>query len=332
MDDDRLGRKPVTMVVPNGAEVKEAGRAPGAIRATALTYRYAGALPALNGIDLEIAVGEVVAVVGPVGSGKSTLLRVLAGVEPPTSGTVELPWRRTSAGRLMIGFAGEVEPHFESMTGRQNAIFFARAAGLGRADASASVEEHIAQLGLTEDADRPVSQYSFEARRRLLLVEALAHRPALTVLDNPFLGLDQAARSALIHILRLQSAKRGTVVVASHELSLIPELADRILFIHQGRIVTSGRVAELLGSIGQSTRIEITFERRPQRLEAQFRAGTRVVSDGDPLVLETTRGATAVGEACSALIAVGAVIKSVTVRESDLAEVFRRVTGTELEP
>jgi ABC-2 type transport system ATP-binding protein len=321
----------MTMVVPNGVEVKEVGRVPGAIRASGLTYRYAGALPALNGVDLEIAVGEVVAVVGPARSGKSTLLRVLAGLVPPTTGTVELPWRRTSAGRLMVGFAGEVEPHFESMTGRQNAIFFARAAGLRRADASASVEEHITQLGLTEDADRPVSQYSFEARRRLLLVEALAHRPALTVLDNPFLGLDQPARSALIHILRLQSAKRGTVVVASHELSLIPELADRILFIHEGRIVTGGRVAELLGSIGQSTRIEIAFERRPQRLDAQFRAGTRVVSDGDPLVLETTRGATAVGEACAALIAVGAVIKSVTVRESDLAEVFRRVTGAELE-
>lgn len=320
----------VTMVVPGPAELKDAARIPGAIRASGLTYRYDGGRPALDGIDLEIAVGEVVAIVGPEGSGKSTLLRVLAGFLPPTSGTVELPWRRTSAGRLMVGFAGEVDPHFESMTGRQNAFFFARAAGLTRADAAASVAEHMTQLGLTDDADRPLYEYSFASRRRLLLVEALAHRPALTVLDNPFLGLDHAARSALIHNLRVQSAKRGTVVVASHELALIPELADRILFIHDGRIVTGGRVAELLGSLGHSTRIEIAFERRPQRLDAQFRAGTRVVSDGDPLVLETVRGPTAVGEACSALIAVGAVIKSVRVRESDLAEVFRRVTGTEL--
>lgn len=317
------------MIVPGPTDVKEAGRIPGAIRASGLTYSV-GALPTLNGIDLEIAVGEVVALVGPVGSGKSTLLRILAGLVAPTSGTVELPWRRTSAGRLMVGFAGEVEPHFESMTGRQNALFFARAAGLRRADAAASVEEHITQLGLTEEADRPVSQYSFAARRRLLLIEALAHRPALTVLDNPFLGLDQRARSALIHILRLQSAQRGTVVVASDGLSLIPELADRILFVHEGRIVTGGRVAELLGTLGQSTRLEIAFERRPQRLDALFRPGTRVVSDGDPLVLESSRGPTAIGEACAALIAVGAVIKSVTVRESDLAEVFRRVTGAEL--
>ena len=230
----------------------------------------------------------------------------------------------------MIGFAGEVEPHFESMTGRQNAIFFARAAGMRRSEATASVDEHVTQLGLAEDANRPVSEYSFAARRRLLLVEALAHRPALTVLDNPFLGLDQAARSALIHILRVQSAKRGTVVVASGELTLLPELADRILFLHEGRIVTGGRVAELLHTLGQSTRIEITFERRPTRIDAQFRPGITVVSDGDPLVLESSRGQAAVGEACAALNAVGAVIRSVTVRESDLAEVFRRVTGAEL--
>jgi len=308
----------------------EGTRIPGAIRASGLTYRYSAGLPALNGIDLEIGVGEVVAIVGREGSGKSTLLRMLAGLVPPASGSLELPVKRTSAGRLMIGFAGEVEPHFESMTGRQNAMFFARAAGLRRSEAAASVDEHINQLGLAEDADRPVSEYSFAARRRLLLVEALAHRPALTVLDNPFLGLDQPARSALIHILRVQSAKRGTVVVASGELTLLPEVADRILFLHEGRIVTGGRVAELLHTLGQSTRIEIAFERRPSRLDAQFRPGITVVSDGDPMVLESSRGQAAVGEACAALNAVGAVIKSVTVRESDLAEVFRRVTGAEL--
>ncbi len=318
------------MVIPGPLDLKEAGRSPGVIRASGLSFRYGSGAPVLNGIDVEIGVGEVVAVVGPPGSGKSTLLRIFAGLLAPTGGTVELPTRRTSAGRVMLGFAAEVEPHFESMTGEENALFFARAAGLKRRDAVQSVGELMQQLGLQEDARRPVSDYSFGARRRLLLVEALAHRPALTLLDNPFLGLDQSARSALIHLLRLQSAKRGTVVVASPELPLLPELADRILFLHRGRIATGGRVAELLGSLGTATRIEITFERRPQRLDAQFRPGIKVISDGEPLVLESGRGPAAVGEICAALVATGAVIKSVTVREADLEEVFRRATGTEL--
>ena len=318
------------MVIPGPLDLKEAGRAPGVIRASGLVFRYGNGAPVLNGVDLEIGVGEVVALVGPPSSGKSTLLRILAGLLAPTAGTIELPTRRSTSGRVMLGFAPEVEPHFESMTGEQNALFFARAAGMRRADAVASVAEHIGLLGLQEDAHRPVSEYSFEARRRLLLLEALSHRPALTLLDNPFLGLDQAARGALIHILRLQSAKRGTVVIASPQLTLVPELADRILFLHQGRVVTGGRVAELLASLGTSTRIEIAFERRPQRIEAQFRPGTRVISDGDPLVLESSRGPAAVGEICAALVATGAVIKNVTVREADLEEVFRRVTGAEL--
>lgn len=318
------------MVIPGPLDLKDAGRSPGVIRASGLTYRYGSGAPILNGIDLEIGVGEVVAVVGPPTSGKSTLLRILAGLLVPTAGTLELPARRTSAGRVMLGFVPEVEPHFESMTGEENALFFARAAGLKRRDAVQSVAELMEQLGLKDDAHRPVSEYSFEARRRLLLVEALAHRPALTLLDNPFLGLDQTARGSLIHMLRLQSAKRGTVVVASPQLALLPELADRILFLHDGRIVTGGRVAELLSSLGSATRIEIAFERRPQRLDAQFRPGTRVISDGEPLVLESGRGPAAVGEICTALVAAGAVIKSVTVREADLEEVFRRATGAEL--
>jgi ABC-type multidrug transport system ATPase subunit len=318
------------VVIAGPLDLKEAGRSPGVVRASGLTFRYGDGAPVLNGVDLEIGVGEVVAVVGPPGSGKSTLLRILAGVLTPTGGTVELPLRRTSAGRVMLGFAAEVEPHFESLTGEENALFFARAAGLRRRDALQSVSELMELLGLKEDARREVAEYSFEARRRLLLVEALAHRPALTLLDNPFLGLDQQARGALIHVLRLQSAKRGSVVVASPTLPLLPELADRILFLHQGRIVTGGRVAELLSSLGNATRIEIAFERRPARLDAQFRPGTKVVSDGEPLVLESGRGPAAVGEICTALVAAGAVIKSVTVREADLNEVFRRATGVEL--
>lgn len=318
------------MVISGPLDVKDAARSPGVIRAAGLEFRYRNGAPALRGVDLEIGVGEVVALVGRPGSGKSTLLELFAGLSVPTGGTLEVPARRTSAGRVMLGFAAEVEPHFESMTGEENALFFARAAGLSRADAAASVAEHIALLGLGEDARRPVSEYSFESRRRLLLIEALAHRPALTLLDNPFLGLDHPARSALIQVLRLQSAKRGTVVVTSPQLTLLPELADRILFLHEGRVVTGGRVAELLATLGSATRFEITFERRPQRIEAQFRPGVKVISDGDPFVLESSRGPSTVGDVCAALVATGAVIRSVTVREGDLEEVFRRATGVEL--
>jgi ABC-2 type transport system ATP-binding protein len=293
-------------------------------------FRYGAGPAVLSEVDLDVGVGEIVALVGPRGAGKSTLMRLLASELTPASGLLELPARRSSAGRLMLGYAPPEGPHLETLSGRANAVFFARAAGLKRREANGSVDELMGLIGLAGDAERPVVDYDAGARRRLLLVEALAHRPALTLLDEPFLGLRQPEREALIYILRTHSAQRGTVVVSSSDLPLLPELADRIVFMHEGRVVRGGRVAELLSSVGPATRIEIDLERRPRHLDARFRPGISVISHGDPLVLESTRGPSAVGEACNALIAAGAVIRSVTVRESDLAEVFRRVTGTEL--
>jgi ABC-type multidrug transport system ATPase subunit len=285
----------------------------------------------LDGVDLEIGVGEVIALVGPQGSGKSTLLRILAGDLSPDSGAVELPARRSSGGRVMLGYAGHGGAHFESLSGWENAIFYARAGGMRRREAEGAVAELMEILGLKAQGHRAVSEYTDEARHRLLLIEALAHRPALTVLDEPFREMPQKTREALIQVLRLRSAQRGTVVVASGDLVLIPELADRILFLHQGRVVAGGRVAELLASVGSATRLEVELERRPQQLDARFRPGITVVSDGDPYVLEVSRGSAAVGEVVAALTAAGATVKSVAVREADLAEVFRRATGAELQ-
>jgi len=319
-------------VVASAGDPKEATRATSSVlHARQLAYAYPGGAPVLEGIDLDVGVGEIVAFVGPRGAGKSTLLRLLAGDLEPTTGVLERPSNRSSAGRMMVGYAPVAAAHYETLSGRDNAVFMARAAGLRRREAEAAVAEHLTLLGFGVEGARPVAEYDSARRHKLLLVEALSHRPALTVLDEPFQGLDMAARGALIHLLRLQSAKRGTVVVASAELQLLPELADRIVFMHQGRFVRGGRVAELLSSLGSGVRIEIELDRRPQQLEARFRAGVTVVSDGNPLVLESARGQAVVGEVCSALIAAGAEIRDVKVREPDLAEVFRRATGVELD-
>ncbi|MDX1531763.1 MAG: ABC transporter ATP-binding protein, partial [Rhodothermales bacterium] len=278
-------------------------------------YGYGVGYPVLNGVNLEVGVGEIVAIVGPSGAGKSTLLRILAGDLQPTSGEIHLPPRRSAGGRVMVGYAGRRGAHFESLSGVRNAIFFARAGGLRRRDAEKATRELMEILALKDHARAPVAEYSMEARHRLLLVEALAHRPALTVLDDPFYGLAARTKEALIRELRVRSAQRGTVVVASEDLSLIPELADRLLFMHEGRIVKGGRVAELLAGVGTATRLEVTLERRPQHLDPRFRPGIEVVSDGDPYVLEVARGSAAVGEVLAGLTAAGATVKSVTVRD-----------------
>ena len=301
------------------------------IRAVAVSYRYDSGVPALDGVDLEGRSGEIVALVGPNGAGKSTLLRLLTGNLVPDAGALHLPSRRSETGRVTMGYAGEEESHFESLSGTHNAVFFARAAGLGRGEAEAAVEQQFGRLGLAEHASRPVSTYSFGARRKLLLVEALAHRPRLTLLDEPFVGLDFDSREALADLLRERSAEGGTVIMASHDLDLLPQLADRIVFLHDARVVAGGSPAELLSAMPDVARFEFTLDGGVDSAELVLGEGMTLVDGGAPVVLQSEHGHAALPEACLALTAAGARIRSVVVWDAGLAAVFRRVTGAELD-
>lgn len=300
------------------------------IRAVGVGFRYSSDAVALRDIELEGRAGEIVALVGPNGAGKSTLLRLLAGALSPDRGTLYLPPRRGPNGRVTTGYAGEEACHFESLSGTYNAVFFARAAGLGREEADVTVREHFDRLRLSRDAASPVSTYSGGARRKLLLVEALAHRPMLTLLDEPFAGLDSESREALAGLLRERAACGGTVVIASHDLAFLPEVADRIVFLHHTRIVASGRVTELLSSVPEVTRFEFTTDGSFEGTALSLPNGMRLVAERDFLILESDRGQAALAEACVAVVAAGVRIRRVVVHDAGLAAVFRNVTGTDL--
>jgi len=304
---------------------------PPAVRMAGVRFRYApGADPALDGVDLEVLPGEVVALVGPNGAGKSTLLRIAAGALTPEAGELEVPSRRGDQGRLEVGYAPDEGAHLEALSGAHNARFFARAAGLDRARSADVVAELFGAMGLRDRAARPVSEYSFGQRRKLLLVEAMAHEPRLLVMDEPTAGLDAGARDSLARLLRGRAGSGASVLLASHDLTLLPELADRIVFVHAGRVAAGGRPAELMGGLGRATRIELRLEEPAPDLPGRLGEGVRVVSAGDPLVVESERGGACLPEVTAALLEAGARIRSVVVREPGIAEAFRRATGEEL--
>jgi ABC-2 type transport system ATP-binding protein len=301
------------------------------LNALGVRYRYGADAPALDGLDLSVRCGEVVALVGPNGAGKSTLLRILAEELTPGEGVLELfPPKR--AGRSARGYAPEEAAHFEPLSGRSNALFFAQAAGLSRTEAEDAVEQHIRILGLTEDADRAVSTYSFGARRKLLLVEALAHRPSLALLDEPTTGLDAQSREAFAQLVRKRALEGTSVVLASHDLALVAELADRVVFLHAGRVVAGGRPEELVAAVAGVARFEVTLLAPFDPLPESFGEGIRLVSPGDPLVFESLRGQAGLPETLASLVGAGGRVRSLVVRDAGLAEAFRRLTGQALEP
>ncbi len=300
------------------------------IEVCGLHYRYASGSPVLIDIDLEVSAGEIVALLGPNGAGKSTLLRVLLNELTPESGTVVGPPLSMKSGRALVGYAGEESAHFNSLTGIQNAHFFARAAGVEKDEVSETVSDLMHLVGLSDEADKVVSSYSFGAKRKLLLLEALVHQPKLLLLDEPTVGLDPISRDALAHILSKCSQEGSAIVMASHDLNFLEQLADRILIIDKGRVVSSGSQAELLSSLGTATRFQVSVDAAAIELPQYFGDNVELVDDSGPLVFETTRGQGALPDIWAALISARVKILSVEVREPGLAELFRRVTRQEL--
>lgn len=300
------------------------------IEVCGLHYRYASGSPVLIDINLEVSAGEIVALLGPNGAGKSTLLRLLLNELTPESGTILGPLLSMKSERVLMGYAGEESAHFNSLTGIQNAHFFARAAGVEKDEVSEMVSGLMNLVGLSDEADKVVSSYSFGAKRKLLLLEALVHQPKLLLLDEPTVGLDPTSRDALAHILSKCRQEGSAIVMASHDLNFLEQLADRILVIDKGRVVSSGSQAELLSSLGTATRFQVSVDAAAIELPEYFGDNVELVDDSGPLVFETTRGQAALPDIWAALISSRVKILEVEVREPGLAELFRRVTGQEL--
>jgi heme ABC exporter ATP-binding subunit CcmA len=201
-----------------------------------------GRYPALAGVDLDVAEGEVVLVAGPNGAGKTTLLRLLAGLLPLSGGTAvvlghDLAVDRHSV-RAELALVGHAPGAYDDLTVRENVRFWVRAGGGRAADADAVLE----QLGLARLAGVAFGRLSAGQQRRTGLAVALARRPRLLLLDEPHAGLDASGRDLLDDLLKSTAGGGSTVLLVSHELDRARVLADREVTIVAGAIrpVASG--------------------------------------------------------------------------------------------
>jgi heme ABC exporter ATP-binding subunit CcmA len=202
--------------------------------AVALTGRF----PALAGIDLTVAPGEVVVLEGPNGAGKTSLLRACAGLLPITSGQAVILGhdlsRHSSAARRQVGMLGHAAALYDELTVAENVRFAVRAAG-ATVD---GIEGALDRLGLVGRLPRTaVGRLSAGQRRRVALAVLVARRPALWLLDEPHAALDAGARALLGDVITEAVAGGATVLLASHEPEASLPLADRVVSLAGGRIV-----------------------------------------------------------------------------------------------
>ncbi|MBM3693779.1 MAG: ABC transporter ATP-binding protein [Actinobacteria bacterium] len=204
-----------------------------------LEVRYGGAV-ALAGIDLRVGPGEVVAVLGPSGSGKSTLLRAVAGLEPPTAGTVT--WagedlRRVPPHLRRFGLMFQDHALFPHRDVAGNVAFGLRVQGLPSAEVRARTEAGLAAVGLAGFGARSVRELSGGEQQRVALARALAPEPRLLMLDEPLGALDRALREHLVDELRALFARRErAVLLVTHDHEEAFALADRVVVLHAGRV------------------------------------------------------------------------------------------------
>jgi ABC-2 type transport system ATP-binding protein len=211
--------------------------------------RRFGPVEAVRGIDLNAIPGEVTALVGPNGAGKTTLLLVLATLLVPDAGDVRVagfdPVREPDAVRARMGWSPDVFGLYDNLTAREYVEFFAEAYRLGPARAKARAQELLELARLTEFADRPVHVLSRGQKQRLGLTRALVHEPAVLLLDEPASGLDPRSRVELRELLRALAAEGAAVIVSSHLLGDLEELADRVVFVDRGVTVGEHRLDQL---------------------------------------------------------------------------------------
>ncbi|WP_193560255.1 ATP-binding cassette domain-containing protein [Tsukamurella sputi] len=214
------------------------------IELSGVTVRYGGAV-AVEDVTFTAQSGEVTGLIGPNGAGKSTTLRLIAGLEHPASGTVtidgllyaDLPNPGSAIGVLLD--AGWASP---TRTAREHLRWMAAAIGLPGDRVIAALE----LVGLQDVADRPVGGFSLGMRQRLAIAGAVLGDPPVIVLDEPVNGLDPEAIAWIRRTLRALADEGRTVLLSSHLLSELEQTADRIVALHEGRVVADAPLAELI--------------------------------------------------------------------------------------
>jgi len=310
---------------------------PNGIEVEGLVKDFKGGVRAVDGIDLEVAPGEIYGFLGPNGAGKSTTVLVLTTLLPPTSGHARVAgldvMRQGAEVRRAIGASLQESALDPFLTGREHMRLQSALHGLGREQSERRGTELLERVGLTDAADRKVGGYSGGMKRRLDLGLALVHEPRLLFLDEPTTGLDPQSRAALWDEVRRLANDGVTVFLTTQYLEEADVLADRVGIIDRGRIVAEGTPGELKASIGRPS-VE-AIPANPQdadRLASVLgRFGEQAAASPGGVAVRLPEGVGDLAEIVRELDSEGIRIADLRLHAPTLDDVFLAKTGRSLE-
>jgi ABC-2 type transport system ATP-binding protein len=307
-----------------------------AIEVENLQRSFEGGVTAVDGIDLEVADGEIFSFLGPNGAGKTTTVRMLCTLLRPTGGSARVAGydvvEDAGAVRTAIGVALQEAALDPLMTGRELIRLQATLHGLPSAEIGGRADALLRRVGLTRAADRRVGTYSGGMQRRLDLASALVHQPTVLFLDEPTTGLDPVSRMTIWEEVRKLNDEGTTVFLTTQYLEEADQLADRVAIISAGKIVAEGTPASLKAEVGKP-RLEVAVaDGSPEVCEEVLAGfGERLPARDGTLVVELARGAAEIAPVVRALDERGILVESLELVEPTLDDVFVEKTGQHLE-
>ena len=300
------------------------------LKVDALSRRY-GKSAAVHDLSFSLRQGEVLGFLGRNGAGKSTAMQMISGTLAPSSGSVEIAGYKLLTNGLEakrhIGFLPETLPLYPELTVDEYLRFAARLRGMATDSIPAALDECKARCGLSEHSNRLLEQLSDGLKKRAGIAQAIIHKPALIILDEPASALDPAQSRNVYSFIRALGKDCG-VILSTHILAEVQELCDRVLIIHRGRTVLNQPLEQLQHGDGAATQAEFSFQAPPETKTLRELEGVAQVSrqSTHSFVIRYRPGMDATEAVLAASLAGGWRLRRCIPEEKHLEALFLRLT------
>jgi ABC-2 type transport system ATP-binding protein len=293
---------------------------------------------ALNGIDLDVAPGQIFGLLGPNGAGKSTTVGILTTRVRPTSGTAWVGgydvWQDQTAAKRQLGVVAQ-RPNLDfSLTAREILQFHGAYFGLSARERSERATTLLDRFKLTDRADQLVRGFSGGMMQRISIARAMMHDPQVLFLDEPSAGLDPQTRLLLWEIIREYNEKGRTILITTHNMEEADALCQQLAIIDHGAIIASGTPTELKASIPGGFLLRLRFGQKSEPLLERLKTlsgVTEVRASGETGAdVYASRGGSLIPEIVNTAGALGVELSDVHISEPSLENLFLHHTGRSL--
>ncbi len=291
--------------------------------------KYYGKQKALDNVSFEIEAGEIIGFLGPNGAGKSTLMKIITAYIPASSGTVLVNGLDVEENDLkvksQIGYLAEQNPLYYEMYVKEFLLFSAGIYGI--ANKKERVKEVIEEVGLTIEQNKKIGQLSKGYKQRVGLAQAILHDPSVLILDEPTTGLDPNQLEEIRSLIK-ELGKKKTVMLSTHIMQEVEAICDRIVIIHQGKIVANDKTKEL-SKLFHSNRIIIEFANSVNKNDLQNIEGVQkaISEDGKNWAILQKKDLDLRSKLFDFAVKQNNSVLTIQMEESKLEDVFKQLTS-----